>query len=127
MATRKRRSSPRAKTKTVYRYRSAPARKGKRRGSTLNRSVKKPMQAAAVGLTLATLYGPAVMESVKQKKIAPVQNAVMNTFTNTNTAIEVGKQVAIAYIGGTVAGKVIDKTGLKKPVNKVIRFARGLI
>lgn len=108
-------------------YYAAPKKKTKRRANTLNRSVKKPMQAAAVGLTLASLYGPAVVESVKTMKVAPIQNAVIGTFTNTDTALQVGKQVAVAYVGGTVAGIVADKTGLKRIVNKGLRTVRGLI
>ena len=122
MATKKRRSSAgSSKTRTVYR--SVPAKKKKRRSSTLNRSVKKPMQTIGVTVGLATVYGPAIVQSVKSMNANPILGAVMSK----DYAIEAAKRVAVGYIGGTAAGVVADKTGLKRPVNKVLRLGRGLI
>ena len=115
----KRRTS--AKTRTVYR--SAPRKGKKRRSSTLNRSVKKPMQALGVGIGLASVYGPSIVQSVKTMNATPMLNTVMNK----NAAIQAGKNVAVGYIGGTVAGIVADKSGLKRIVNKGIKFTRGII
>lgn len=121
MPAKKRRSSAGSRTtRTVYR--SAP-RKKKRRTSTLNRSVKKPMQTIGVTVGLATVYGPAVIQSVKSMNANPILGAVMSK----DYAIEAAKRVAVGYIGGTAAGIVADKTGLKRPVNKVLRLGRGLI
>ena len=110
-----------AKTRTVNR--SAPRKGKKRRASTLNRSVKKPMQALGVGIGLASVYGPSVVQSVKTMNATPMLNTIMNK----NAAIQAGKNVAVGYIGGTVAGIVADKSGLKRIVNKGIKFTRGII
>lgn len=115
----KRRSS--AKTRTVYR--AAPKRKGKRRSSTLNRSVKKPMQALGVGIGLAAVYGPSVWQSVKTMNAAPALNTVMNK----DAAVAAAKNVAIGYVAGTAAGIVADKSGLKRIVNKGLRTVRSVI
>ena len=116
----KKKRSYAAKTRTVYR--SAP-RKKKRRTSTLNRSVKKPMQALGVTIGLATVYGPSVVQSVKSMSATPVLNQVMN--------LDAGKQavknVAVGYIAGTGAGIIADKTGLKRIANKGLRLVRGVI
>lgn len=112
-----RRSAPRRS------YAAAPRRKGKRRTSTLNRSVKKPMQAAGVAIGLASVYGPAVWQSVKTMNVGPASQAIMNK----NNGIQAAKNVAVGYIAGTAAGVVADKSGLKRIVNKGLRFTRGLI
>ena len=52
---------------------------------------------------------------------------MLNTIMNKNAAIQAGKNVAVGYIGGTVAGIVADKSGLKRIVNKGIKFTRGII
>ena len=57
----KRKSTRRAAPRRFY---AGPRRKGKRRTNTLNRSVKKPMQAAGVGIGLAAVYGPSVWQSI---------------------------------------------------------------
>ena len=122
MATKKRRSSARSGgVRTVYR--SVPAKRKKRRTSTLNRSVKKPMQTIGTVVGLATVYGPSVIQSVKTMNAQPVLGAVMSK----DYAIEAAKRVAIGFVAGTAAGVVADKTGLKRPVNKVLRLGRGLI
>lgn len=122
MPAKKRRSPARRSSTTRTVYRSAP-RKKKRRTSTLNRSVKKPMQTIGVTVGLATVYGPAVIQSVKSMNANPILGAVMSK----DYAIEAAKRVAVGYIGGTAAGIVADKTGLKRPVNKVLKFTRGII
>jgi len=122
MAAKKRRSSARSGgVRTVYR--SAPAKKKKRRSSTLNRSVKKPMQATGVAIGLVTVYGPAAWQSITTMNAKPILGAVMDK----NYAIEGAKRAAIGYLGGTAAGIVADKSGLKRPVNKVLRTFRGII
>ena len=48
-----------------------------------------------------------------------------------DTAIKAGKNALIGAVAGTAAGVVVDKFGLKKPVNRVLRtvrkFTGGLI
>lgn len=99
-------------------------RKKKRRTSTLNRSTKKPMQAVGVMVgAVAIPYGDAIVQSVKGFTVKPIAQAIMSK----DNAIKAAKNGAIGYLAGTAVGVVTDKTGLKKPVNKVLRFARGLI
>ena len=116
----KRRSTRRAAPRRSY---AAPRRKGKRRTNTLNRSVKKPMQALGVGVGLASVYGPAIWQSVKTMNVGPASQAIMNK----QNGIQAAKNVAVGYIAGTAAGVVADKSGLKRIVNKGLRFTRGLI
>ena len=108
-------SKPRAST-------GGKAKKTKRRVSTLNRSVKKPMRAAGVAIGAMIPYAGAVVDSVKSKSIAPVSSAVMNK----DNAVQAAKNAAVGFIAGTVAGVVADKAGLKKPVNKIFRTVRSL-
>ena len=115
------RRTTRAKTRTVYR--TAGKRKAKRRSSTLNRSVKKPMQALGVGVGLAAVYGPAAWQSIKTMNAQPILNTVMNK----DAAVAAAKNVAVGYVAGTAAGIVADKSGLKRIVNKGIRTVRGII
>lgn len=106
--------------------RTAPRRvygpkKKTRRKNTLNRSVRKPMQAVGVAVGLASVYGAPIVQSVTQKSIKPISGAIMNK----DTAIRAGKHALIGAVAGTAAGVVVDKFGLKKPVNKIIRTVRG--
>ena len=107
------------KTKTVYR--SAPAkRKGGRRKNTLNKSTKKPMQAAGVAVGLLSVYGAPIAQSISTKSIKPISGAIMDK----NTAIKAGKNALIGAVAGTAVGVGVDKFGLKKPVNRILRAAR---
>ena len=109
-------------------YSAAPRRayyapKKKRRTSTLNRSTKKPMQAAGVLIGgVAIPYGDAIVQSVKGLSAKPITAALMNK----ENAIKAAKAGAVGYIAGTAIGVVTDKTGLKRPVNKVLRTIRGV-
>ena len=109
-------------------YSAAPRRayyapKKKRRTSTLNRSTKKPMQAAGVLIGgVAIPYGDAIVQSVKGLSAKPIAAALMNK----ENAIKAAKAGAVGYIAGTAVGVVTDKTGLKRPVNKAFRLVRGL-
>ena len=109
-------------------YSAAPRRayyapKKKRRTSTLNRSTKKPMQAAGVLIGgVAIPYGDAIVQSVKGLSAKPIAAALMNK----ENAIKAAKAGAVGYIAGPAVGVVTDKTGLKRPVNKVLRTVRGL-
>ena len=98
------------------------AKKGKKKGSTLNRSTKKPLRAAGVAIGAFAPYVGAMVDSVKSKSIAPMSSAVMSK----DNAIKAAKGAAVGFIAGTVAGTVIDKAGLKKPINRVFKTVRGL-
>ena len=115
-----------SKAKTAPR-RAFVAKKKKGRKNTLNRSTKKPMQAAGVAVGLASVYGPAIVQSVTQKSVKPISGAIMDK----DTAIKAGKNALIGAVAGTAVGIGVDKFGLKKPVNRVLRtvrkFTGGLI
>ena len=110
----------RSKARTAPRRAYAPKRKGKRK-NTLNKSVKKPMQALGVAVGLASVYGAPIVQSVTQKSVKPIAGAVMDK----DTAIRAGKNALIGAVAGTAAGVVVDKFGLKKPVNRILRTVRG--
>lgn len=98
------------------------AKKGKRKGSTLNKSTKRPLRAAGVAIGAFAPYAGAMVDAVKSKSIAPMSAAVMSK----DNAVKAAKNAAIGFIAGTVAGTVIDKAGLKKPINKIFKTVRGL-
>ena len=116
-----------SKAKSAPRKAPSAKKKGKKKGSTLNRSVRKPMQALGVTVGLASVYGAPIVQSVTTKSIKPISGAIMDK----NTAIKAGKNALIGAVAGTAAGVVVDKFGLKKPVNRVLRtvrkFTGGLI
>ena len=116
-----------SKAKSAPRRAPTAKKKGKKKGSTLNRSVKKPMQALGVTVGLASVYGAPIVQSVTQKSVKPISGAIMDK----DTAIKAGKNALIGAVAGTAAGVVVDKFGLKKPVNRVLRtvrkFTGGLI
>ena len=118
MATKKK--SVAAAKKRSY---SGGKKKTARKKNTLNKSVKKPMQ--ALGVTIGGIiipYAGAMIESVKTKSIAPASSAIMNK----DNAIKAAKGAAVGFIAGTVAGTVADKAGLKRPINKVKRTLKSL-
>lgn len=104
------------KTKTVY----VKAKKTKKRSSKLNRSVKKPMQTLGLVVGACLPYIPAGFNVIKDKSITPMVAAV----TDKNNAVNAAKGAAVGFIGATVAALAIDKTGLKKPVNKVLKMVK---
>lgn len=108
------------KAKSAPRRAPVAKKKGKKKGSTLNRSTKKPMQAAGVAIGLASVYGPAIVQSVTTKSVKPISGAIMDK----NTAIQAGKRALIGAVAGTAVGVGVDKFGLKKPVNRVLRTVR---
>lgn len=69
------------------------------------------------------VYGPYAINSIKARSVTPMVGALASK----DVAMAGIKHVAIGYLGGAVAGKVIDSAGLKKPVNKVIRSVKRLI
>ncbi len=103
------------KTKTVY----VKAKKTKR-SNKLNRSVKKPMQTMGLVIGACLPYIPAGFNSIKSKSITPMVSAV----TDKNNAVNAAKGAAVGFIGATVAAMAIDKTGLKKPVNKLLKVVK---
>ena len=110
----------RSKARTAPRRAYSPKKKGRRK-NTLNRSVKKPMKALGVAVGLASVYGAPIVQSVAQKSGKPIVGAVMDK----DTAIKAGKNALIGAVAGTAAGVVVDRFGLKKPVNRILRTVRG--
>lgn len=80
------------------------------------------MRAAGVAIGAMLPYAGSIVDSVKSKSIAPMSSAVMNK----DNAVKAAKNAAVGFIAGTVAGMVIDKAGLKKPINKVFKSVKGL-
>lgn len=109
------------KKASAPRKRAAGAAKKKRRVNTLNKSVKRPMQAAGTAIGAFIPYAGAVVESIKSRSIGPASAALMNK----DNAINAGKNAIIGYVAGTVAGTVANKAGLKRPINKLRRTIRG--
>lgn len=69
---------------------------------------------------VATVVAPIAIEAIKTKSVAPITNNAMNIDTvKTGVARAAG-----GYALGFVGGKIIDKTGLKKPVNKLLRMVK---
>ena len=106
------------KTRTVYK--TAPKKKARRK-NTLNKSTKKPMQAAGVAVGLLSVYGAPIAQAISTKSIKPISGAIMDK----DTAIKAGKNAVIGAVAGTAVGIGVDKFGLKKPVNRVLRTVRG--
>lgn len=105
------------------RARAASAgKKTKRRASPLNKSTKRPIRAAGVAIGAMIPYAGAIVDSVKTKSISSMSSAIMSK----DNAVKAAKGAAVGFIAGTVAGTVIDKAGLKKPVNKVLKTVKGL-
>lgn len=75
---------------------------------------------AGLGLAVGvgTVAVPVAMSAIKSKSVAPITSAVTNLDVIKTTAIRAGG----GYVGGMVAGMVIDKTGLKRPVNKALKL-----
>lgn len=113
----KRSKSKTGGTRTVY-VKSAK----RRRTSKLNRSTVPAMKSAGALVGAGITYAPYIVQSIKGKSVNPIVGAV----TDKDVAVAGLKHVAIGYLGGAVAGKVIDTVGLKKPVNKAFRTIRGL-
>lgn len=67
---------------------------------------------------IATVAVPVIVSAVKSKSVTPIVSA--------GTSLDVWKTAAIraggGYVGGMVAGMVIDKTPLKRPVNKAMKL-----
>ena len=108
-----------SKARTAPRRAYGPKKK-KKRTNTLNRSTRKPMQALGVAVGLASVYGAPIVASVTQKSVKPIAGAVMDK----DTAIRAGKNALIGAVAGTAIGVGVDKFGLKKPVNRILRAAR---
>lgn len=89
----------------------------RRRGSSLNAQVKKKTAAVGTAVALSQYVVPLAISSIQNKSVQPFISA----FSDKNTLMAMGKSAVCGYAVGYAAGLVIDKTGLKKPVNKVLR------
>lgn len=114
MAARKRKSA-RTKTRTVYR--AAPRRRSYRRKSSYNASVTKKTAALGAGIGLGSVALPIAISAIQNKSLTPITSA----FTDKNKLVEMGKNAIVGYAVGYAGGVVLDKTGLKKPVNKLVK------
>jgi hypothetical protein len=83
----------------------------------LNASTKKKIAGVGTAVALSQYLIPIGVAAVQSKSITPVTNA----FSNKDTLMAMGKSAVVGYAVGYGAGFVIDKTGLKKPVNRVLK------
>jgi len=67
---------------------------------------------------VATVAAPIALAAIKSKSVQPITSNLMNT----NVLMEMGKRAIGGYAVGYAAGVVIDKTGLKRPVNKGLKL-----
>lgn len=67
---------------------------------------------------VATVAVPVAYQAIKSKSVSPITAAAMNVNVWKTTALRAGG----GYIGGMVTGMVVDKTGLKRPVNKALKL-----
>lgn len=67
---------------------------------------------------VATVAVPIAYSAIKSKSVTPITSAVTNLDVIKTTALRAGG----GYVLGTVSGMVIDKTGLKRPVNKALKM-----
>ena len=109
----KRRSS--TKTRTIYR--AAPKKRRSSRRNSLNASVKKKTAGIGTAVALSQYVIPLAVSSVQSKNLNPFISA----FSNKDTLLAMGKSAIGGYAVGYAAGLVLDKTGLKRPVNKVLK------
>ena len=109
----------RRKTRRTTKRRSyaAPRRTTHRRRSTLNGSVKRKTAGIGTAIALSQYVIPLTISAVQSKSVTPLVAA----FSNKDTLMAMGKSAVGGYLVGYAAGMVIDKTGLKKPVNKVLK------
>lgn len=101
---------------------AAAPKKKTRRVSTLNRSVKKPARAVGVAVGAMIPYAGSIVEAVKTKSVKPVSSAIMSK----DNAVQAAKGAAVGFLAGTAVGIVVDKAGLKKPVNKILKSVKSL-
>ena len=74
-----------------------------------------------------------MLKNCKTDEVAPfisepnaTKIAIAAALMNKENAIKAAKAGAVGYIAGTAVGIVTDKTGLKRPVNKVLKTIRGV-
>lgn len=67
---------------------------------------------------VATIAAPIALSAIKSKSVQPITSNLMNT----GVLMEMGKRAIGGYAVGYAAGVVIDKTGLKRPVNKALKM-----
>lgn len=83
----------------------------------MNASVKKKTAGVGTAVALSQYVIPLAVNSVQSKSVNPFVAA----FSNKDTLLAMGKSAIGGYAVGYAAGIVLDKTGLKRPVNKVLR------
>lgn len=74
---------------------------------------------AGLGLAagVATVAAPIALSMIKSRSVEPAKS-----LANAGVLLEMGKRAAFGYGIGYAAGMVVDKTPLKRPVNKALKF-----
>lgn len=75
------------------------------------------MAGVGTAVALSQYVIPLAVTSVQSKSVNPIIAA----FSDKNTLLAMGKSAIGGYAVGYAAGMVLDKTGLKRPVNKVLK------
>lgn len=83
----------------------------------MNKSVAKRMATVGTAVGLGKYLVPIGIAAIQQKSVNPITNA----FTDKATLMSMAKDAAIGYAVGYGAGMVADITGLKKPLNAVLK------
>lgn len=66
---------------------------------------------------MANTMLPVAINCINSRSISPLTAAM----TNKDVLMATGKNVIMGYAVGYAAGFVMDKTGLKKPINKALK------
>lgn len=83
----------------------------------MNASVKKKTAGLGTAVALSQYIIPLTISAVQSRSVNPFISA----FSNKDTLMAMGKSAIGGYVVGYATGMVLDKTGLKKPVNKVLK------
>ena len=75
------------------------------------------MGAVGTAVGLSKYLIPLGAEAIRSKSVNPITSA----FTNKDVLMSMGKDAVVGYAVGYGAGMVADLTGLKKPINAVLK------
>lgn len=75
------------------------------------------MAGVGAGVALSKYLIPIGAAAIKSRSVNPITDS----FGNTNVLMAMGKDAIAGYAIGYAGGKVLDITGLKKPVNAVLK------
>ena len=113
------RKTTRKKATRAASIRSYSRSKPRRRTNKMNAATKKKLAGLGMAAGIATVAAPIAIQCITSKSVQPISNAA-----NVQTIKDAAMRGAGGYAIGYAAGLVADKTGLKKPVNKILKIVR---